>query len=80
MKVRIDEDVCAGFGLCNQHLPEVFGVDDFGFGQPEGDATVPRALEERARRAIADCPAHAISEMAALPGHPSPSDSGGSAA
>jgi ferredoxin len=77
LKVRIDEDVCAGFGLCNERLPEVFGVDDLGFGQVERDGVVPLELHEAARHSIADCPAHAISS---IPVPPTPSDSGGIAA
>jgi ferredoxin len=70
MRVRVDEDVCGGFGLCNQHLPEVFGLNDIGFSVVQGDGTVPAPYEELARLAIASCPTGAISEVIAGPEGP----------
>jgi ferredoxin len=76
MRVRVDEDVCAGFGRCNQHLPEIFGLNDIGFSVVEGDGTVPPEFEDLARLAIASCPTHAISEKTS--GDPSaPTKTGG---
>jgi ferredoxin len=63
MKVQVDENVCAGFGHCNQRLPEVFDLNDIGFSVVQGDGTVPLELEDLAHLAIVSCPTHAISEV-----------------
>jgi ferredoxin len=60
VKVSVDHDICAGFGLCNDALPEVFELDDLGFSVPRGDGSVPAQLEAGAAEAIAACPTHAI--------------------
>jgi ferredoxin len=76
MRVRVDEDVCAGFGRCNERLPEVFGLNDIGFSVVQGDGLVPPQFEDVARLAIASCPTHAISEVTS--GDPSaPTATGG---
>jgi ferredoxin len=62
MKVRVDAELCEGFGNCAVHLPEVFELDDWGYASVEGDGTVPEGMEHLATRAIHDCPAHAIHE------------------
>jgi ferredoxin len=44
-------------------LPELLGVDDFGFPvvrSGERDAAVPRGLEEAARHAVRNCPVMAL--------------------
>jgi ferredoxin len=63
MKVRVDDRVCEGFGLCSQHLPEVFRLDEQGFASVEGDGLVPAGLEGAARSAIDGCPTFAIREL-----------------
>ena len=60
MKVRIDNDLCAGFGICVGIAPEMFELHDDGY------ATVllrevPPDLEDLVRRAVSQCPAQAIS-------------------
>ncbi len=59
MKVRIDNDLCAGFGICVGIAPEVFEL------HPDGYATVlvddvPVELQDLVRRAASQCPAQAI--------------------
>lgn len=60
MKVRLDAATCDGFGTCATHAPEVFQLDDWGYAALVDDGSVPEDEEARTRRAIADCPVHAI--------------------
>ncbi len=60
MKVRINSDVCQGHGRCYDLAPDLFGDDDEGYGQVLGDGTVSPDDEHDARRAVANCPEHAI--------------------
>ena len=64
MKVRVDPDRCQGHARCHALVPELFAVDDYGQSSVIGDGTVPAALEERARLAIANCPEFAMEEIA----------------
>jgi ferredoxin len=59
MKVRIDTDLCAGFGICVGISPEMFELHDDGYATVlVGE--VPPELEDLARRAASQCPAQAI--------------------
>lgn len=60
MKVQVDQTKCEGYGTCAEHLAAVFVIDEWGYASVEGDGTVPAGDEDVARRAIADCPVHAI--------------------
>ena len=60
MKVRIDNDLCAGFGICVGIAPEMFELHDDGYATVLlGE--VPPDLEDLVRRAVSQCPAQAIS-------------------
>ena len=59
MKVRIDTDLCAGFGICTGIAPEIFELHGDGYATVLVDE-VPRELEDLARRAASQCPAQAI--------------------
>ncbi|KPH61500.1 ferredoxin [Novosphingobium sp. ST904] len=59
MKVRIDNDLCAGFGICVGICPEVFELHDDGYASVLV-SEVPPELEELVRRAADQCPARAI--------------------
>jgi ferredoxin len=60
MKVRVDTQVCAGFGVCLGICPEVFELHDDGYAVVlVGD--VPPELEGAVRQAFSQCPARAIS-------------------
>ena len=60
LAVRLDEEACAGYGLCNRHLPRVFELDDWGYAHVAGDGTIVVGEEVGARRAVETCPMAAI--------------------
>lgn len=64
MRVRLDRTMCDGFGVCAKHAPEYFSLDDWGYASLVGNGTVPEADQPAVRRALLDCPVHAIIEMA----------------
>jgi ferredoxin len=64
MKIRLDRTICDGFGVCAKHAPEQFSLDDWGYASLIGDGTVPPRQRPAARRALLDCPAHAVTEVA----------------
>jgi ferredoxin len=60
VNVEVDEDRCAGHGVCWATSPEVFDLNDDGYAVvllPD----VPPELEEKVRTAVKQCPAQAIS-------------------
>ena len=62
MKVKVDEDRCAGHGMCLTLCPEVFDLTDDGWAVAV-DEEVPEAAEPGARAAIENCPERAIREI-----------------
>lgn len=60
MRVRIDYDECMGDGNCAKVCPEVFGYDDTKLQGLVLQAEVPPELEDRVRKAAADCAVKAI--------------------
>mgnify|MGYP006331909317 CR=1 FL=1 len=60
MKVRVDPEVCAGFGICVGICPEVFELHDDGYATVLV-SEVPPEFEDLVRRAASQCPAQAIS-------------------
>lgn len=60
MKVRVDRDICAGFGVCLGLAPEVFELHDDGYAIVLVDE-VPAEFEEAVRKAVIQCPSNAIS-------------------
>lgn len=60
MKVVIDTEICAGFGICVGICPEVFELHEDGYATVLLDE-VPSSLEDLVRRAADQCPAQAIS-------------------
>jgi ferredoxin len=59
MRVHVSRD-CGAHGQCNWINPQLFPLDDDGYSAVE-DALVPDGAQEDARRAVAACPAGAIS-------------------
>lgn len=72
MRVRVDADLCEGYGTCAQILPEVFLLDELGYAHVAEQGEVPPDKVAAAREAIAVCPMSAISddEMAAESSEP----------
>lgn len=60
MKVRIDEEICAGFRVCIGILPELFSMHDDGYAVVL-NGEVPSEFEDLVRRAASQCPSNAIS-------------------
>ena len=57
--LRIDRIRCDGHGLCAELLPELIGLDDWGYPIIKSGA-VPPSLVEHARRAVDACPVLAL--------------------
>jgi ferredoxin len=62
MKVKVDEDRCAGHGMCLTLCPDVFEMTDDGWAVAD-PSEVPPGLESAAKDAIANCPEQAIIEI-----------------
>ena len=60
IRVSVDPERCQGHNRCYSLAPELFDVDDLGMASARGDGVVPSGLEEKARRAAANCPEYAI--------------------
>ena len=60
MKVHVDANVCAGFGVCLGLCPEVFELHDDGYAIVRV-SEVPLELQGAVREAVSQCPSRAIS-------------------
>jgi ferredoxin len=65
VRIRLDRTLCDGFGVCAKHAPDYFSLDDWGYASLIGNGSVPDADRDAVRRALFDCPVHAIIEMSA---------------
>jgi ferredoxin len=63
MKVKLDRTVCDGFMRCAEHAPESFALDDWGYASLTGTGDIGADDEVGVRRALMDCPVHAITEL-----------------
>jgi ferredoxin len=62
-RLHVDWTRCDGHGSCVELLPELLVADEWGYplsrtGDP--DPTVPRSLDDLARRAVKACPLQAL--------------------
>jgi ferredoxin len=60
MEIAIDRTRCTGHGVCAELLPELVRLDDWGY-PIIAPGPVPAHLQAHARRAVAACPALALS-------------------
>ena len=60
MRVQLDSGKCQGHNRCHALAPELFDVDDIGNAFELNGGEVPEGLEDKARRAVANCPEYAI--------------------
>lgn len=63
LKIHLDRTLCDGFGICAQHAPGYFSLDDWGYACLIGDGTVADSDRDDVMRALMDCPVHAIMEL-----------------
>ncbi len=59
MRAAVDDDRCAGHGVCTTMCPEVFSLNDDGYAVVQSP-DVPAGLEDAVRRAVQSCPERAI--------------------
>jgi ferredoxin len=59
MQLRVNPIECSGHGVCAELLPELIGLDEWGYPLLD-QRPVPPALERQARRAVSACPALAL--------------------
>jgi ferredoxin len=60
LSVRIDKERCQGHARCAAVAPDLFELDELGYGREIGDAGVRPELEAKAVLARANCPEGAI--------------------
>lgn len=63
MRVKLDRTVCDGFMRCADHAADRFSLDDWGYATLVGGHDIAPEDEPRVRRALLDCPVHAITEL-----------------
>jgi ferredoxin len=56
--LNVDFTICDAHGLCAELLPELIGLDEWGYPMIRG--AVPAGLLPDARRAVAACPVMAL--------------------
>ncbi len=59
MKVHVNSQICAGFGVCLGIAPEVFELHDDGYAVVLVSEVKPED-EDTMRQAVSHCPAQAI--------------------
>jgi ferredoxin len=67
IRVHVDREACQGHSRCYSLAPELFDVDDLGQAFELHDGVVPDGLEDKARRAAANCPEFAITVTEGAP-------------
>ncbi len=60
MRVRVDPNKCQGHTLCNRVAPEIFRLREEDGHAEVAAGEVPKALEDKARKAMRGCPEEAI--------------------
>lgn len=60
MKAKIDASRCEARGYCAKFAPQVFELDEFGYGRSLIEGDLPPELEADARSAADACPEQAV--------------------
>lgn len=61
MKLKIDQELCIGEGLCEELCPEVFKLKDDGKAYIINDSlTLLENVKDKLEAAVEDCPCEAI--------------------
>ena len=58
--LKVDMIACAGHGLCAEMVPELVGLDEWGY-PIVSSSPVPPELRKHAKRAVQLCPKLALS-------------------
>jgi len=58
-RLQVDPVACDAYGYCAELLPELIGVDEWGY-PIVSSGPVPAQLRDLARKAVADCPRRAL--------------------
>jgi len=58
-RLRVDPIKCKAHGMCAELIPERIRIDDWGYPIVDG-RPLTNALNDHARRAVADCPRAAL--------------------
>jgi len=59
-RLRVNPTLCTGYGYCAEIVPELIGVDDWGYPIVSKARIESDALLRLARRAVATCPRLAL--------------------
>ena len=59
-RLRVNPILCTGYGYCAEIVPELIGVDDWGFPIVSTKPIENENLAGLARRAVATCPRLAL--------------------
>lgn len=59
-RLRVNPTLCTGYGYCAEIVPELIGVDDWGFPIVSSQPIENDDLLALARRAVATCPRLAL--------------------
>lgn len=59
-RLRVNPTLCTGYGYCAEIVPELIGVDDWGYPIVSKAPVESDGLLKLARRAVATCPRLAL--------------------
>jgi ferredoxin len=63
VNIEFDRTKCDGFGFCARYARDVFDLDEWGYVSLIGAGSVAPVREDDIRRALLDCPVHAVTEL-----------------
>ncbi len=60
LRLTVDPVACDAFGFCAELLPEIVGLDEWGYPVVAPGEAVPPHLAKLARQAARSCPRQAV--------------------